>query len=114
MNKGIGGGCVTNDPLAELGQRLTDLRVMSGWNVNQLVARCGSLGRTVISNALNARKGRKIPSADTVVRICQALGADSTPLLELLRQAKEDRRTPPPGREQRTGAGSSPENPALR
>ncbi|WP_442818358.1 Eco29kI family restriction endonuclease [Streptomyces sp. NBC_01237] len=70
---------------------------MSGWNVNQLVARCGSLGRTVISNALNARKGRKIPSADTVVRICQALGADSTPLLELLRQAKEDRRTPPPG-----------------
>ncbi len=95
--QGDGGECVTSDPLAELGQRLTDLRVMSGWNVNQLVARCDPLGRTVISNALNARKGRKVPSADTVVRICRALGADSTPLLELLRQAKEDRRTPPPG-----------------
>lgn len=88
---------MTNDPLAELSKRLTDLRVTSGWNVNQLVARCDPLGRTVISNALNARKGRKVPSADTVVRICRALGADATPLLELLRQAKEDRRTPPPG-----------------
>ncbi|WP_435970245.1 Eco29kI family restriction endonuclease [Streptomyces sp. Qhu_M48] len=86
-----------DDPLNQLGILLTELRLRSGWNVNELVVRCTPLGRTVISNALNARKGRKVPSAGTVVRICRALGADSAPLLELLRQAKEDHRTPLPG-----------------
>ncbi|WP_432114729.1 Eco29kI family restriction endonuclease [Streptomyces sp. S1] len=91
------GGCVAGDPLSKLGARITELRLASGWNVNELVARCSPLSRTTISNALNAGKGGKVPSANTVARICRAFGADSAPLLDLLRQAKEDRRTPLPG-----------------
>ncbi|MET7829285.1 MULTISPECIES: Eco29kI family restriction endonuclease [Streptomyces] len=89
---------MATDPLEELSTRLTQLRLAKGWNVNQLVNRCSSrLGRTTVSNALNARKGTKVPTADTVVLICGALGADATPLLELVRQARQYARTPPPG-----------------
>lgn len=86
-----------NDPLVQLADRLTELRLKRGWNVKELVARCAPLSRGTISKALNAGSGGKVPTADTVVRICRALGADSAPLLELVRQAREDRRTPPPG-----------------
>ncbi|MFG3370341.1 Eco29kI family restriction endonuclease [Streptomyces sp. NPDC048156] len=89
---------MATDPLEELSERLTQLRLAKGWNVNQLVNRCSShLARTTISNALNARKGRKVPTAETVIVICRALGADATPLLELVRQARQHARTPPPG-----------------
>ncbi|MFM9596235.1 Eco29kI family restriction endonuclease [Streptomyces scabiei] len=88
---------MADDPLSQLSEKLTELRLASGWNVNELVTRCPPLGRTTISNALNARRGTKVPTPNTVVRICRAFGADSAPLLELARQAREDARTPPPG-----------------
>ncbi|MFD3352694.1 Eco29kI family restriction endonuclease [Streptomyces fradiae] len=88
---------MAEDPATRLGKELTRLRLLKGLNVNELVSRCAPLGRTTISKALNAGPGRGVPTPETVVRICRALGADSVPLLELVRQAKEDARTPRPG-----------------
>ncbi|MFB7828855.1 Eco29kI family restriction endonuclease [Streptomyces hydrogenans] len=119
---GVGpeGGCVADDPLAQLSFELRELLLKRGWNIKQLVSRCSPPGRTVISKAFNASKGRDVPSPDAIVRICRALGADSAPLLKLIRQAQEDRRTPLPGpraedrsrqftREPEEAAGQPPE-----
>ncbi len=88
---------MAGEPATRLAEELNRLRLAKGLNVNELVSKCAPLGRTTISKALNARPGREVPTPETVIRICRALGADSTPLLELVRQAKEDARTPYPG-----------------
>ncbi|MES9556953.1 MULTISPECIES: Eco29kI family restriction endonuclease [unclassified Streptomyces] len=85
------------DPLTQLGQELRKLQVMSGLNVNELIARCAPIGRTTISRAVNARRGREVPTPATIVAICRAAGARPAHLLELGRQAREDAITPPSG-----------------
>ncbi|MEV7952763.1 Eco29kI family restriction endonuclease [Streptomyces sp. NPDC088141] len=85
------------DPLTLLGQELKKIQVVSGLNVNQLIARCAPIRRTTISRALNARLGREVPTPATIVAICRATGSKPGPLLELGRQAREDAGTPPAG-----------------
>ncbi len=70
------------DWLAQLGSELDRLRAEKGWTVHQLAGRC-KLSRTTVSQALNTKRKRPIPTIDTVVLICGALDVDHKPLLEL-------------------------------
>ncbi|WP_410669379.1 Eco29kI family restriction endonuclease [Amycolatopsis sp. cmx-4-68] len=84
------------DLLATLGAELTRLKAAKQWSVGYLAGHCGR-SRTTVSQALNTKADRPIPSVDTVVAICDALGADHKPLVELLRRAKTAARVPPSG-----------------
>jgi transcriptional regulator with XRE-family HTH domain len=84
------------DWLAQLGDELGRLRAQKGWAVHQLAARC-RLSRTTVSQALNTKKKRPIPTINTLVLICGALGVDHKPLLELRNRGYAERRLPSPG-----------------
>ncbi|MET8358851.1 Eco29kI family restriction endonuclease [Micromonospora sp. NPDC005171] len=75
------------DYLAELGAELMRLRAAKGWTTQQLAIRCRR-SRTSISQALNTRQGRPMPSLDTVSSICQVLGGDTRRLLTLLNKGR--------------------------
>jgi transcriptional regulator with XRE-family HTH domain len=84
------------DWLAQLGSELDRLRAEKGWTVHQLATRC-KLSRTTVSQALNTKKKRPIPTIDTVVRICGELDVDHKPLLELRNRGHAAGRLPSPG-----------------
>lgn len=72
------------DYLEDLAAELGRLKAAAGLSGIQLAIRCAR-SRTLISQALNTRRGRPRPSTETVVAICIVLGADSALPLELLK-----------------------------
>ncbi|GAA4603547.1 hypothetical protein BJY16_004657 [Actinoplanes octamycinicus] len=75
------------DDLTVLAMELNRLMAAKNWQIATLV-RESARGRTAVSQALNARRGRPVPSVGTVVAICRALGVDDQPLVDLLRRAR--------------------------
>ncbi|MEV4531602.1 Eco29kI family restriction endonuclease [Streptosporangium sp. NPDC049304] len=75
------------DYLSDLGDELRRLIASKGWSVQQLADRCGK-GRTTISQALNARSEKKLPSIETIVQIARILGVDDKPLLDMRRRGE--------------------------
>lgn len=93
------------DHLVVLANELNRVRVAKEWKIEALARTC-QRSRTSVSQALNARSGRPIPSMATIVSICNALGVDDQPYLDLLRQGRM--RPHPMGVEpQKTRRGSS-------
>ena len=84
------------DDLVELAAELSRARATKRWSVEQLAGACGR-SRTTVSQALNARQGRPLPSVDTVLEICRAIGIDSHQPMLLLERGRARSRLTEPG-----------------
>ncbi|QHC31101.1 Eco29kI family restriction endonuclease [Streptomyces sp. HF10] len=89
------------DSLEELARALMSALTLADLGKAR-AAKKAALSTNTVSAAVNARRGRPVPSQRTVTRIAQVCNADLDPLLELRRKAEAQRRAtkaeelPPP------------------